>query len=349
MNGTFELTGRCNLSCKMCLVRVNQERIKELQLRERTAREWIRMAEEVRDAGTLSLLLTGGEVMLRADFCEIYEAISQMGFLLSVYTNATMVTNEIMKLFEKYPPHKIGVTMYGACNETYDRLCNCVNGYDKFLEGIEKLSTLPSLFDIRTTIVQDNLEDLSRMKEFTVQKFGEDKILHISRNVVDKIRGGIASPREVRLTPKKNVELVYPWILNIQDQIKDKKRGTVTEKLNLKCNREKFKGQYIFENCGAGINEYTISWSGRMYACGLLNDGYTEPFINGFEDAWGKLPEVYPKDKKIEKCESCKYIGLCETCPANRLAETGDWFGVPQYACDEAKEIYQILSKMDII
>lgn len=130
--------------------------------------------------------------MLRADFCEIYEAISQMGFLLSVYTNATMVTNEIMKLFEKYPPHKIGVTMYGACNETYDRLCNCINGYDKFLEGIEKLSALPSLFDIRTTIVQDNLEDLSRMKEFPVQKFGEDKILHISRNVVDKIRGGYA-------------------------------------------------------------------------------------------------------------------------------------------------------------
>ncbi len=96
LNGTFELTGRCNLSCKMCLVRIGQQQICESGMRERTAGEWIDMAEQVRDAGTFSLLLTGGEVMLRPDFCEIYEAISKMGFILTVYTNATMVTDEIM-------------------------------------------------------------------------------------------------------------------------------------------------------------------------------------------------------------------------------------------------------------
>ena len=103
LNGTFELTGRCNLSCKMCLVRIGQQQICESGMRERTAGEWIDMAEQVRDAGTFSLLLTGGEVMLRPDFCEIYEAISKMGFILTVYTNATMVTDEIMGMFKKHP------------------------------------------------------------------------------------------------------------------------------------------------------------------------------------------------------------------------------------------------------
>ena len=70
-NGTFELTGRCNLSCKMCLVRVDHQRMSELNLRERTAEEWIHMAEQARDAGTLGLLLTGGEGMLRSEGCEI--------------------------------------------------------------------------------------------------------------------------------------------------------------------------------------------------------------------------------------------------------------------------------------
>lgn len=125
INGTFELTGRCNLSCKMCLVRIGQQEICESGKRERTAEEWIHMAEQVRDAGTLALLLTGGEVMIRPDFCEIYEAISQMGFILTVYTNATMVTDKVMELFRKYPPHKIGVTMYGASNETYAKMCGC--------------------------------------------------------------------------------------------------------------------------------------------------------------------------------------------------------------------------------
>ena len=64
LSGTFELTGRCNLSCKMCLVRVNGSRIRELGCRERTADEWIHMAEQTAEAGTLGLLLTGGEVTL---------------------------------------------------------------------------------------------------------------------------------------------------------------------------------------------------------------------------------------------------------------------------------------------
>lgn len=101
INGTFELTGRCNLSCKMCLVRVDQKRIDELGYRERSADEWIHMAEQAAGAGTLSLLLTGGEVMIRPDFCEIYEAVAKMGFILTVYTNATMVTDRVMELFWK--------------------------------------------------------------------------------------------------------------------------------------------------------------------------------------------------------------------------------------------------------
>lgn len=114
----------------MCLVRVDQKKINDLYFRERTTDEWIHMAEQAAKAGTLELLLTGGEVMLRPDFCEIYEAIAQMGFVLSVYTNATMVTDKIMEVFQRYPPHKIGVIMYGVSNQTYKRLCGCADGYE---------------------------------------------------------------------------------------------------------------------------------------------------------------------------------------------------------------------------
>ena len=51
LNGTFELTGRCNLSCKMCLVRVDRKRMAELNLRERTGEEWIDMARQAAAAG----------------------------------------------------------------------------------------------------------------------------------------------------------------------------------------------------------------------------------------------------------------------------------------------------------
>lgn len=352
INGTFELTGRCNLKCNMCLVRVNQQRMDELKLKERTANEWIHMAEQAKNAGTVGLLLTGGEVMLRPDFCEIYEAISKMGFLLTIYTNATMVTDKIMEILRRFPPHKIGVTMYGASNETYKKMCRCENGYDRFVDGVNKLSILPSLLDIRTTIVQENFKDLQAMRDFTLHKFGPNKVLHISRMVMDKVRGGVACPKESRLTPEQNVELAYEEIINLYRQIQNGEIITIgdkKEKLYIHHNKSLKQGSYIFENCAAGITQYMINWNGRMYACELLDQGYTEPFRTGFENAWNCLPEQYPVSQEIIACKSCKFAGLCETCPAVRLAETGDWFGLPEYACKEAKRVYQILSDLDVI
>lgn len=350
VNGTFELTGRCNLSCKMCLVRVDRKRIQELGLRERTADEWIHMAGQARDAGTLSLLLTGGEVMLRPDFCEIYEAIAKMGFVLTVYTNATMVTDEILSLFQKYPPHSIGVTMYGASNQTYQKLCGCLDGYDRFEEGVEKLSSLPSLFDIRTTIVKDNRDDLSKMREFVERKFGREKVLHISRMVYDTIRGGIACPKECRLSPQENAELVYETTMKVYRMFQEGKISSLPDDMKIGFHKSPMKeGRYLFENCGAGISKYTINWSGRMYACETLTKGYTEPFENGFDKAWSGLPECYPQSKVIEQCDSCRYSFFCESCPAVRLIETGKWNGKPEYVCEEAKYICRILSDLNAI
>ena len=67
ITGSFELTPLCNLNCKMCYVRMNrteQEKISRLQ----TAEEWTALAEKLRDAGTLFLLLTGGEPLCTPRF-----------------------------------------------------------------------------------------------------------------------------------------------------------------------------------------------------------------------------------------------------------------------------------------
>lgn len=346
LSGTFELTGRCNLSCKMCLVRVDRKRMAELNLRERTGEEWIDMARQAAAAGTLSLLLTGGEPMLRPDFAEIYSAISQMGFLVTLYTNATMVTSSVMDVLRKNPPHKIGVTMYGASNETYAQLCHCPDGYDRFLAGMGQLMELPSLLDTRTTIVQQNREDLPAMRSWVSETLGPKQVLHISRSVMRQIRGSVANPQECRLEPGENAELVYSWLFQLAKQIRS---GAVSlpqahQKLKLHQYAVPDSGHYLFEHCGAGLSSYTITWCGRMYACELLQEGYTEPFQSGFQAAWEHLPEQYPRSHAVGACASCKLVDLCEACPAMRLTETGNWFGVPEYACAEAQKMYEILN-----
>lgn len=350
VSGTFELTGRCNLSCRMCLVRVNHEKMRQLGRREKTSEEWIHMARQARDAGTLGLLLTGGEAMIRADFCEIYEAAAQMGFLLTVYTNAAMITDRVMRSFRKFPPHQIGVTMYGASNRTYEKLCGCPDGYDRFCEGIQKLRALPSLLEMRTTIVKENQEDLEAMKKFTREHFGEDRKLQISRFVTKGIRGSVTDPSQCRLTPEENVRMIYSGMAQLHRKVKAGEIELPKSEQKLPRNKiRQTEGHYLFENCSAGINQYAISWDGRMFGCELMTEGYTEPFRDGFQKAWEKLPEQYPKSQKIKACTECSFGDFCETCPAVRMAETGDWFGVPKYFCKEARYIDQMASDLGVI
>ena len=57
--------------------------------------------------------------MIRDDFMELYEALAQMGFRLVINTNGSLVTDEILDLFRRYPPGRVNVSMYGASEETY--------------------------------------------------------------------------------------------------------------------------------------------------------------------------------------------------------------------------------------
>ena len=58
ISGTFELTARCNLDCGMCYIHKAQNdpvaREKEM-----STEFWLDMVEQIRQAGALTLLLTG--------------------------------------------------------------------------------------------------------------------------------------------------------------------------------------------------------------------------------------------------------------------------------------------------
>ena len=58
------------------------------------------------DAGTLFLLFTGGEVLVRRDFPELYLYALAKGLLVTVFTNGTLVTERIADLFAAPPARR---------------------------------------------------------------------------------------------------------------------------------------------------------------------------------------------------------------------------------------------------
>ncbi len=79
--GVLELLPLCNLNCDMCYVRMSREEMEEVG-RLRTMEEWTKTAEDMMRAGTLFVLLTGGEPLLYPHFRELYQKLRELGMII---------------------------------------------------------------------------------------------------------------------------------------------------------------------------------------------------------------------------------------------------------------------------
>jgi radical SAM protein with 4Fe4S-binding SPASM domain len=87
----FEITRGCNLPCKHCYVEAGRPRNNEL-----STPEIFSVLDQLKAAGVFALVLVGGEPMLHPDFLPILHHAHELGFVISIATNGTYITQEII-------------------------------------------------------------------------------------------------------------------------------------------------------------------------------------------------------------------------------------------------------------
>lgn len=337
LGGVFELTPLCTLKCKMCYVRLDRSQVDALG-RELTAAEWISLAKEAIKAGTVNLLITGGEPMLRSDFAEIYTALTQMGFIITINTNATLITPDIVKLFLKYPPTEVAVTLYGASADTYERICGDASGFEKTILGLEALLKLPVHLQIRTTFIKDNINELSQIRSIA-HRYTKDYA--INTDIFKAIRGATANVEACRLSAEEIVDIKdqhkrYYIEMNCHNETLETTKTDHIPKTNSISVPPKIL------SCLAVKSFYWITWDGKMLPCGTFSAPYTKPLDEGFEAAWNRLPTLYENISAPAECRTCEFgDGMCPNCPAILQAETGSFDKPAPYSCEIAKRRYQ--------
>ncbi|MDR0928213.1 MAG: radical SAM protein [Oscillospiraceae bacterium] len=326
--GTFELTPRCSMKCRMCYMRLDPPQI-QAQGRELTTEEWIRLGQMAFDAGTVDLLLTGGEPMLRPDFAKIYTALSDMGFLLRVFSNATLVSDEILNLFRERPPQAMEITLYGASGETYQRIGGRADGYERAIRAVDELrSFLPSL-KLKTTIIRDNAQDFAALSEFARQR---SLPMEPTTMPLPAVRGACSTAVQERLSVDELFEF-------------HKKHGI--EDFNNDCAPPDPDARTSLF-CDAGLNTYSILWNGDMVAC-MMDDSpgrpIGRPLEEGFEAAWDKLLAFREGKPMPEACKTCPAWATCACCAVHHFTETGAFDQRARYVCD----YHRRLAGLDIL
>ncbi|MEQ8174747.1 MAG: radical SAM protein [Syntrophomonadaceae bacterium] len=338
LGGTFELTPRCNLKCKMCYVRLDRQQMNSIG-REMTAKEWITIAEAAADAGTLNLLLTGGEPLIRADFEEIYTALSTLGFIITLNTNATLMTPDLLNLFKKYPPTATNVTLYGASPQTYEKICGNPDDFGKTIDGLEMLSKVPTVLEVRTTFIKDNAQELDAIRAIANQY---TKRYAINTMVNKPVRGAVSAAECCRLTPSQIFD-IDEANENYYKELNSKTEDAIEYGME-KDNFSDVK-YYGFDlppkiiTCLAAKSMYWITWDGKMLPCGSFSSPYTLPLEEGFRTAWDRLPTLFEDIMLPQECRQCEYSnGSCSNCPAILQTESGSFDKISRYICETAKE-----------
>ncbi|MGM9554160.1 MAG: radical SAM protein [Faecousia sp.] len=337
--GTFELTARCSLSCKMCYIH-DAACEKAMEAQELSTQEWIDIADQAMAAGTLVLLLTGGEPMLRRDFPEIYRACAERGFLLTVNTNGTLFTPEIFDLFCEHPPLRVNVSLYAMRAEIYESLCGSGAAFARVLRHLRTLSRRGISIQINFTATPYNQQELAAVHAFA-EEIGA--AVHYTAYTFPPTRTlQTCSEPFRRFTPEQAAEATVEY-LRITHSPED---------FAAYCRKNLIQPPPRSDDCGefsdgarcrAGRGSYWITYDGKMLPCGMLPGiAFSVPAL-GLLPAWKKTVEAFAAVKMPAGCVSCPDYARCEVCPAICFAENGGFSAVPEYICCKNRHYFEEL------
>lgn len=332
LTGAFELLPVCNFSCRMCYVRKSMAEV-EASGGILPAAYWLDMAHQARDLGMLYPLLTGGEPLLHPEFREIEAAMVRMGMLVSINTNGSLIDRSMAKWLGEYRPRRINLTLYGASEESYERLCGNGEAFGRVLDAVQYLKEQEIPIKFNTSITPYNIGDLDDLIAFAKQ---QECLIQVATYMFPPLRRDDKLVGENdRLTPEEagyaRVRANYlqnepEWFLSMAENFS---RFVPIDQLpSLTQGVDAMQMQ-----CRAGNSSLWFDWQGHLLNCGMYATTGIDMRTMSLREAWEICKQQTRAVRYVPRCASCPNRRLCHPCIAIVQNETGCHSGTPEYFC----------------
>jgi radical SAM protein with 4Fe4S-binding SPASM domain len=331
----LEVTARCNNDCRHCYINLPAANVAARQ-KELTTAEVDRISSEAVELGATWCLITGGEPLLRQDFADLYLLLRRKGLLVSIFTNATLVTQEHVALLRKYPPRDVEVTVYGVTEATYELVTQRRGSFAAFRRGLDLLLDGGVKVRLKAMALRSNVHELPAIADFcrarTADYYHFDPLLHLRYDGDERRNRDI---RAERLMPEEIVAI---------EQADDERAGALrrgcdelilAELSNQHC-------AHLF-HCRAGDGSFTVGYDGLFRLCSDLH--YPDCTYDLRHGTLAKARSVVvPRVRAMEsdnpeflrKCARCAVVNLCLWCPARAHLEAGRLDAWSDYFCSLA-------------
>lgn len=286
--------------------------------------------DAITDAGCLYLLITGGEPFLRKDFAEIYSHAKMNGLLVTVFTNGTLITESIVKLFEELPPRAVEISLYGATASTYEKITGVAGSFEKCMQGIRQLLGHKIHIKLKTILMTLNRHEFSSIQNMA-KNFGVK--FRFDAEIFPRFNGD-KTPINLRVSPEEAVE---------------KEFSNDARRLHWREYIERHQGLPASETlytCGAGLTNFHIDPYGNLQPC-LMTTHFTYNLLSGsFSKGWYDImPYIREKKSRADSaCNQCEKRVLCDFCPAFFYLENGAEDRYSPYLCEIGQHRFRVLN-----
>lgn len=313
LTADIEIIATCNFNCVHCYIAPCAEREDVMSVESAG-----RIFRQLQEAGTMTVLLTGGEILTHKQFREIYELARAHGFKVLLNTNAYLIGPRWADYFARNRPGIISITLYGMTPETYERLTGIPRSYERVMRAIDLLVERDLPFELKCPAMTITQAEIPLMQEFARERGVR---FRIDTNISPQEKGDLA-PLQYQLSREQVTEVweqMDPGLADFATYVKPRVDGSTLDNIY---------------KCGGGRTIIHIDVHGGVSTCSTSRKAVGNILEEGLAPVWARMGEKVTRNyPKGHPCAECEFSRICTGCPALVEQLTGTPDGYVQMYC----------------
>lgn len=318
----WELTRNCNLNCLHCRARSDSgPHENELSLQ-----ECRKVIDDLVSFSSPTVILTGGEPLLRPDVFQIIEYGRSRGLRMVIAINGTMVNQNNALRLKGSGILRASMSLDGKDPSSHDGFRRVEGSFQSVMKAASILGNVDLPFQINTTVTRLNRTQLHDIYSL-VREIGA-----VAWHVFLLVPVGRGEGLKGEELNAAMYEEVLEWLYSVE------KEGLLEIKVTCAPHYYRIVKQKgdtpKSTGCLAGKSFLFISNQGIAQPCGYLEAPAGDVRKEGVERVWNDSP-VFRAIRDLRgykgKCGSCSFLKICGGCRARALQLRGDMLGEEPY------------------
>ena len=312
----LDLTYRCNERCVHCYLDHDDHG-------EMTTAEITDLLDQLADAGTFFLNISGGEILLRKDLFPIVEYARAKSFCVKLKTNAMLIGGKEAKRIQDLGVDSVQISIYSHRPAVHDAITKVRGSLDRSIKAIRFLREQGLHVIIANVLMVQNFSDYPGVKSLAAE-------LGVGLTIdptITPMMDGNRKILDLTIDPKSLAEIFQdPTLLGDAPEVCTPPKGPDEDALNS-------------TPCSAGHTAAYVSPYGDVYPCVQFplptGNVRRQKFLDIWRNSSGMNDVRSITLRDLPSCSACVHGGTCTRCPGLAYQE-GNMRGPSLQDCEKS-------------